>query len=308
MKTIGLIGGQSDLTLLRMQDMIRDRGGSVVWLDNSRYPEHEHLSLEDGATSLNGADMRHVRVWHLRAIFLSFPVFRMPDDHYALFEDWRARYLAHREMYATVSSWLRALCLEGGTVVNPVESLDQHILKPLQLALLRRAGLPVPATLVTNRAADVEAFAAAHADVIYKPVSGGAFCRALMPEDLTPTRLELRRNAPVIFQKRVHGDNIRVCVVGREVVSAAHIHTRALDYRGNEDGFTAVKLPAEVRRMCVQAAKVTGMPYCGMDLIRTFDGSWTLLECNPTPVHLGIEDLLGHPVTERLVSWLWERA
>jgi len=307
-KTLGLIGGRSDPTLSRMRDMIQRRGGSVVWLDSSRFPGHEHLSLEDGETRLNGQLLRHVRIWHLRALFLSFPVFRMPDGRYDLFHDWRARYLAQREMYATVSSWLRALRLDGGIIVNPVESLDQHVLKPLQLALLRRAGLPIPATLVTNRPEDVLAFAETHGEVVYKPVSGGAYCRVLMPEDRTPERLELLRNAPVIFQKRVHGDNVRVCVIGKEVVSAARIHTRAVDYRGNEDGYESVRLPADVRRMCIKAARVTDMPYCGMDLIQAASGEWAMLECNPTPVHLGIEDLLGHPVTERLVDYLWDRA
>jgi len=308
MKTIGLIGGSADPTLLRMAALIRDRGGDVVWLDNARYPEHTSLSLEDGEVRLDGVDVREVKVWHLRALFLSFPVFRMPDGDFNLFQDWRACYLAQREMYATVSSWIRSVTLGGGTVVNPVETLDQHILKPLQLAMLRRAGLPLPVTLVTNRPEDVVAFAAARGRVIYKPVSGGAFCRALGPEDLQPERLELLRNAPVIFQEHIHGDNVRVCVVGNAVVSAAHIRTRALDYRGNEDGFTSLRLPESVRRLCLKAAKVTGMPYCGMDLIRTADDQWYLLECNPTPVHLGIEDLLGHPVTERLVAYLWDRA
>ncbi|MGH3922411.1 MAG: MvdC/MvdD family ATP grasp protein [Pseudonocardiaceae bacterium] len=66
--------------------------------------------------------------------------------------------------------------------------------KPRQLALLRQAGLATPPTLVTNDPAAVRAFAAAHGDLVVKPLAepivweGGGesvvFTRRVAAEDL----------------------------------------------------------------------------------------------------------------------------
>jgi hypothetical protein len=60
-------------------------------------------------------------------------------------------------------------------------------------------------------------------EVIFKPLLGGATTRLLDGPVLA--KLEHVRTAPVIFQQRIVGDDIRVVLVGEEVVSAAAIRT-----------------------------------------------------------------------------------
>lgn len=298
---IGLIGNAADPCIQRLCSMIESRRATPFLVDSSRFPEQTCLSLASWGMTANGRSIEEVKVWHVRGIYTSFPVFKMEDGEYALFKDWRAKYLAGREEYSMISSWIRLLSLWGHAVINPIESFDYHFLKPLHIESLRRQGFPLPQTLVTNDPEQLKAFAEAHARVIYKPVSGGAYCHELQPEDLAPERLELLRNAPVIFQERIEGQNIRAVVVGDSVVSAALIHSQAVDYRGNEEGFESVSLPGWVETMCVKAAHASRMRFAGIDLIRSSRG-YTLLECNPTPVYLGIEQLLGHAISEALVD------
>lgn len=304
---LGLVGSASDPIIQHLIQRIEHRGHTPFLVDSNRFPEDLTLSLAPWGATANGYDLDLVKVWHVRGIFLSLPVYQMEDGEYALFKDWRARYIAGREQYSMMASWLRLLELRGDRVINPVESFDFHFLKPLHIESLRRQGFPVPQTLVSNNPDEVRHFVEAFPSVIYKPVAGGAYCREIAPSDLSPERLELLRNAPVIFQERIHGTNIRAYVVGDRVVSAAAIHTQALDYRGNEEGFEAVTLPHWVETMCVKAAHASKMPYAGIDLIHSPSG-YTLLECNPTPAHLGVELILGHPITDALIDLMVEEA
>lgn len=302
---IGLVGAQEDPIIQHLAGLIVQRGAEPVLLDSNQFPQETTLSITPFGTESNGVCLDDVTVWHVRAVYQGLPVFMMEDREYALFQDWRARYLADREQYSMMVSWLRILALRGNFVLNPVESFDLHFLKPFHIESLRRAGFPVPQTLVSNDQEKVKSFVGAFPSVIYKPVAGGAYCREIRPEDLSSERLELLRNAPVIFQERIEGENIRVYVVGGRVVSASLIHTDALDYRGNEDHFEAITLPTWVEEMCLKAAQLSHMPYSGIDLIRGPRG-YTFLECNPTPVHLGVEVLLGHPISEAIVDLLMQ--
>lgn len=304
---IGLVGSATDPIIQHLCALIERRGLTPFLVDSNRFPEETTISIAPWGPVANGYSLDKIRTWHVRGIYLSLPVFKMEDGEYALFQDWRARYIAGREQYSMMASLLRLLAQRGDRVINPVESFDFHFLKPLHIESLRRQGFPVPQTLVSNNPEEIKHFVEAFPAVIYKPVAGGAYCRQIQPEDLTPERLELLRNAPVIFQERIFGTNVRVYVVGDRVVSASAIHTDALDYRGNEKDFVSITLPKWVEEMCIKAAHASMMPYSGIDLIKSPSG-FVMLECNPTPVHLGVEQILGHPISDALVDYLIEQA
>jgi glutathione synthase/RimK-type ligase-like ATP-grasp enzyme len=124
--------------------------------------------------------------------------------------------------------------------------------------------------------------------------------------------LEAVRAAPVIFQRRIHGDDIRVVLVGEAVVSAVAIRTPEphLDFRDDpvysrgDALYEPVQLPEAVIELCRRAALACGLCFAGLDLKRTPEGEWLFLELNSSPVYLDVELKLGDPISAALAELL----
>jgi hypothetical protein len=208
-----------------------------------------------------------------------------------------------REYGGALSSALRLLEDRGVPVINPRESVGIHALKLLQTHRFREAGLPVARTLVSNDPEQVRAFAAEHAEVIYKPVAGHGYARLLESEDLAGERLELLRNVPVQFQERLVGRSLRVYVLGGEVVGAGRIVSDALDYRTGEHDVERLEDP-EAERMALTAAAAVGLTFSGVDLIQGAEGQLHVLEANPSPMFVVFDRLAGTDVAGALAAHL----
>jgi ribosomal protein S6--L-glutamate ligase len=134
-------------------------------------------------------------------------------------------------------------------------------------------------------------------------LAGGATVREVAAGDLTDDRLTALTLAPVLFQAYVPGIPVRAYVVGRRVVAAAEIHSAELDYRRGEESVVPTRLTALERRAVLAAARVCGMMFAGVDLIRS-DAGFHILECNPSPMFAVFEDKTGLRVAEPLASLL----
>ena len=185
---------------------------------------------------------------------------------------------------------------------NPLGS-DWKLSKPLQLALLEQAGLPVPATIWTNDPDSVRRFADGRR-VAYKPVAGGAATKELGPEDLTDERLGALKGAPVTFQELLAGDNIRVYCLDGRIVATMRVTSESLDYRQNEEVIEQVELPAEILDQCLRAASVLGLRWTGIDLRSDAVGTYRFLELNSSPMFLGFDANAGTNILEALVAAL----
>ncbi len=175
-------------------------------------------------------------------------------------------------------------------VVNRIGGGMSNNSKPYQALLLRRAGLEVPATLVTSDPDAARAFRAEYGDVIYKSASGiRSIVRRLGPDQLA--RLAFLRDGPAQFQAFVPGRNVRVHTVG-DAVFATRIETEAVDYRyahldGLDVAMTPVNLPAAVEDACLRAARDLDLLFAGIDLKETPDGRLRLLRGQSLPgLHL----------------------
>jgi glutathione synthase/RimK-type ligase-like ATP-grasp enzyme len=212
--------------------------------------------------------------------------------------------MGERERQSLLASWLRSATLEGKRVINPIESFDLHYLKPYQLALLRKNSIPVPASLVTNDSRELKEFKEKIGELVYKPVAGGAGCKLMTEKDWTEERLQLLRNAPVLFQEYIKGENIRVYVIDDEIVSSGIVHTQEVDYRGHEEAIEKIKLPKDIENMCIKAMRICGMKFTGIDLKRKPNKESVLIECNPSPMFVGFQEATGDPIDERLADCL----
>lgn len=309
----GIIGPPHDPQVASVAGCLRERGAEPVILDFSRFPARGTLSILDGMPLAPGVGIDGVRRWYIRSMPLPLPFFpksatveMASSDELA--RDWRQAYAGGRERRSFVFSFVAALERGGAFLVNPPATFGQHFLKIEQLRMLRDAAVPVPRTLATNDPAAVIDFArSAGGAIVYKPVAGGALCRRVTADDLRPERLGLLANAPVLFQEEIPGRNLRVYVVAGRVVTSYEIVSTELDYRGAETAVLPAALSDEEHDVSLRAAKACGLVFTGIDIRRRPDGTFALLECNPSPMFTGIERRTRkNPVTRALADLLQE--
>ena len=310
MHAVGIFGREDDPQVARVAEYLRGRGAEPTVISLGDFPARLRLSVWDGAARVGGEALPAASSWYVRSLPMTMPFFDFdPRVEAAGVEElaarWRNLYAAERERQSFITGFVLALGRAGARLVNPPAALDQHFVKLEQLARLRAAGLPVPRTLATNDPEEVLRFHAEAGPLVYKPLAGGALCRRVGAEDLEGARLKALARAPVLFQEEVRGRNLRAYVVGGRVVAAYEILSDEVDYRGSETGLTEVDLSGEEEDAAVRAAGACGMSFTGLDLKRREDGTFALLECNPSPMFAGIERWTKRaPVTAALAELL----
>jgi len=308
---VGVVGAENEIHTRHIAELLRNKGIEVLIIDTIKYPHSATLSLLDNQTLYNGENIDDIKSFYIRAVFYSLPPYDLEEVRRGEpieWDGWYVRYASERERQSHLTSWLRSLPMRGIKVVNPVETFDLHYLKPYQLFLLRKNKFPIPKTLVTNNPRILKEFKQAVGEVVYKPVAGGASCKLMCEEDWRKDRLQLLRNAPVIFQEYIKGEDIRVFVLEDKVISSAIIYTDEVDFRGKEKEIKKIELPSWVKNMCVKAAKICGMVFTGIDLKRKSDTDYFILECNPSPMFLGFQFYTQDPIDEYLANYLIKKA
>ncbi len=308
---IGIVGAENEAHSLHMKNLLENKGAKTLIIDTVKFPDEATLSVFPQKTTYQGKQIDDINVYYVRSVFFSYPPYDLEErgkEKELDMHNWYVEYMAERERQSHLSSWLSILSLRGKVIINPVASFDLHYLKNYQIHLLKNSGIPVPATLVTNDKEDLKEFMKKFKRLVYKPVAGGASCRRLEKNDLTKEKLARLKNAPVLFQEEIVGDNIRVYVLDNKVISANIIYTDEVDFRGHEKAFEHIELPDEVKKMCIKAVKVCGMKFSGIDLKRDLKGGYFLIECNPSPMFLGIVKATGDPIDVLLADYLIKAA
>ncbi|MDQ3956878.1 MAG: hypothetical protein M3273_00995 [Actinomycetota bacterium] len=299
-----LIGSPLDAHVDAIATGLRERGVDAVVVDTLSFPDEVRISLGDRIDSIEveGRPLGRPAALYLRDIYvhpLSFGV----DADAEMEQDWRRTLVAFREKGQMLIPLLARWCEMGVPMYNP-PSHDWRHSKAFQIAVLGRAGLPVPETVWTNDPDTVRRFAQGRR-VIYKPVAGGAATRELGPEDLTEERLRALSGAPVTFQELLAGDeNFRVYCIDGDVVACLRVVSKTLDFRQNEELIEETTLPPEVLEQCLKAAELVGMRWTGIDLRPGADGTLRFLELNSSPMFLGFDHRAGTKVLDAVVARL----
>ncbi|MFO0724426.1 MAG: ATP-grasp domain-containing protein [Myxococcota bacterium] len=304
MSRLGIIADQTDLIARHLARVASDRGHSTTFLPlDGPVP----IAYDGEGWLIGGADP---------AEFDGFFVRRYPAPTAKLFEDsatpagaliWEAaKQQLERSQLATSCLW--DLERQKKRFVNPPSVTAGLDMKPLQLAMLRQAGVPLPRTLITNFPPAVRAFERDLPEVVAKPLSGGAEARLLgAVDDQTLAGIQ---DSPTIFQERIAGADIRVTVVDEEILSAVEIASSTLDYRSGaayragQAEYRPHALPGEIAELCRRVVRCLGHILSGIDLKLQPDGSYVVLEANSGPVYLDIEMKTHAPITEAIVRYL----
>ena len=293
-----LVGSRDDAHVSELARRVQEEGVEALVVDTLTFPQETRLGLTEGleGITLDGRRLERPGAIYLRG-YHAHPLAFGVDAREAMDEDWRTTLVAFREKLTLLAGLVGRWEAMGVPVYNPLTT-DWRMPKPVQLALLAHAGLPVPETLWTNDPEAVRRFAAGRR-VAYKPVEGGASTQELGPEDLTDARLAALEAAPVTFQELMPGEDVRVYVLDGELIASLRIVSRGLDFRQNEELIESFELPPDVARQCLRATEVVGLRWTGMDLKRDAHGTLRFLELNASPMFLGFDaragtDILGH--------------
>jgi glutathione synthase/RimK-type ligase-like ATP-grasp enzyme len=306
---IGIFGTAKDPQCHAIAREAKALGADNVFIDSSAFEKGLPLRFEGGSTYYRNVCLDDLCGYYLRAIPSAYAPAVQKDEELVLYKDWFEHYMRTRERATYYLAWLLKLQHDGKVLVNPPHAGTVLQYKPYQLHVLERLGAQVPRTLITNDPEAVRTFYGQVKDVIYKPVTGGAITQTLNEESLA--RLELIKAAPVIFQERAPGDDLRVMLVGDEIVSCVAIETpdQHLDFRadpvysGGAAKYREVTLPEPVQELCRKAARACELRFAGID-IKHVPGTdrWVFLELNSSPIYLDVELKLGHPISKAIAK------
>ncbi|MDQ2050456.1 ATP-grasp domain-containing protein [Natronolimnohabitans sp. A-GB9] len=307
-----LLGPRSDPQLEAVEHELETRGVETVVWNADNWPGDGKLSFHQTnedvrvAASDTVVDGSSVHTAYLR----NFALNPRLSEYESQLENRPFSLLNQlREYQAVLESMLYDLQRRGVRMINPLESQDVHKRKPWQLSRLADAGVPVPETLTTTDPDAARAFVDRLEDVVYKPVSGGGHAAPVTAADLTADRLSLLTNAPVQFQERIDGDDLRIFVVNGEIVAAARIVADELDYRTTDHDVERIDhstLDSDIADAAVQATDCLGLAFSGVDVVDGGD-RFRVLEANPSPMFATFDEQAGTDVAGALADLLADR-
>jgi glutathione synthase/RimK-type ligase-like ATP-grasp enzyme len=292
---------------------IQRRGLSYIRFNTEDFPlnavssvgeNHSSIRLEKSSKEIPLDEVESV--WYRRPI----PP-RFTDD----LEPGAKDFIAHESRDFLLGIWRGLKC----QWINHPDQLRLAGSKVEQLSRMRKMGLKVPRTVITNDPITAsEFFSANNGKVIAKPVStnhgeiGGHefILYTNLVSNKSLAHLETVRYSPVIFQERVEKiSDIRVTVVGTRVF-ATEIHSQSLasaqlDWRRNalDLRHTAFKLPDNVEDQCLKLVRSYGLIFGTIDLVRTLT-DYVFLELNPNGQWAWIEIMTGQPISKHLINSL----
>jgi ribosomal protein S6--L-glutamate ligase len=203
--------------------------------------------------------------------------------------------------------------MKGVPVVNGSTAIMQTRNKLRCLQLMTRYDIDIPRTVIIRRpdelAGAVEIVGGF--PVILKLLSGTQGIGVMLAENMGTIESTIDTlwslGQDILIQECVKesvGRDVRVIVVGGEVVAAMRRQARIGEFRSNihRGGIgTAVKLPDEYERIAKAAAKIVGLHVAGVDLLESHRGP-KVIEVNSSPGLEGIEAATGINVARSIVE------
>lgn len=300
MTEVVLLGPRDAPEIRKLASRLGER--SVI-VDTETFPEGGELSIGseiviNGRPVTGACYFTHFLIEHP---FLMAEYYELDDCSVeTLFE--------YLEKYALLTSLLRIENTRGKLLINPPDAYYLHHIKPYQLRELDRYDIPTPRSIsTTDPATATEYFG--RDQVVRKPLSGH-----LTAELVDPATQEELQRPMYTYQEYVSGEDIRVYVLGGTVIGAYRVETRGMpeatiDYRGYESKITRVDLNSEQRCICEQVADLLEVRFCAIDCKlpppETTKESIVVLECNPNPGFVAVEESVGtDEITETLLEYI----
>lgn len=212
---------------------------------------------------------------------------------------------------------LHGLKLLGIPVYNDARAIEKSVDKAMTSFMLRRAGLPTPATWVLHDREQAEEIAKNQLQqgyfLISKPLFGsqGEGIRRI---EKSTDLMWLTSSRGIFYLQRFvecSGDgfsDIRVFVVNDRAVAA--MRRRGISWLNNVARGASCEALSRIddtlAKLAVAAVRLLRMDYGGVDIMETRDG-YCVIEVNSVPAWKGLQSVCEIDVAERLVGDLSQR-
>jgi tetrahydromethanopterin:alpha-L-glutamate ligase len=212
---------------------------------------------------------------------------------------------------------LHALREAGVPVFNDGRAIERSVDKSMTSFLLHRAGVPTPATWVTESERDarfvVMRETSANRELVIKPLFGSqgiGLKRLAGVADLPPAG---EYNQVFYLQRFIdmgegRWHDWRIFVAGHRVVAA--MIRRGVSWINNvAQGARceSVQADAELAHLSETASRALALDYAGVDIIRGPDGSAQVVEVNSCPAWKGLQEVCDVDIAQALVDDLLVR-
>ncbi len=218
---------------------------------------------------------------------------------------------------------LRQLEMNGTSVVNTPQAIQNAANKYHSTCLLAQANLPVPQTRAVQSTEGALNALAEFGDAVIKPVfgykgigivrikDGTAFHpnNEPRPEPIEQLIDELIREKEMLYIQEFitnPGRDIRAFVVNGSVIGAIYRTAADGSWLNNlSQGGTAARcvLSQEQEEICIRAAETIGTVFAGVDIIEGPNGP-VILEVNGTPSGAGIYEAWGINAAEQIIDYV----
>ena len=211
---------------------------------------------------------------------------------------------------------IRHFSLMGIPVVNDLDSIRLTKNKFLTLQALAKARIPVLHTVFVNSAKGFhEALIRLGGyPVVIKQVSSRQGEGVILVEknvnEQAVTHKHLDKRKGLLVQRFIPPtgrQDIRVLVVGRNIVGAMELHPKKGDFRANYHLSKESRprdLTPELTRIALKASNAVGLEISGVDLIVDTNGRVSVIEVNYSPGFKGLEAATGLDIAGRIVGYV----
>jgi RimK family alpha-L-glutamate ligase len=205
---------------------------------------------------------------------------------------------------------LHRLEAAGVRVMNRPASLERTVDKYYTSSLLASSGLPTPRTVVTEGFDEaMEAFRE-FGDVVVKPLfgAGGRGIARISDADVayrTFRVLAMTRSIFYIQEFIPHGDyDLRGLVIGDRVVAAMRRWSEGWRHNVSQGARPEPHaMDEEATDLCLEASRLLGTDYAGIDLLRTPHG-YTVVEVNSIPGWSGLQRTTEIDIAQEIADHL----
>jgi len=191
-------------------------------------------------------------------------------------------------------------------VNNPLKQYKTNF-KSYQLLLARNLGFSIPNTIMTNNSQDILPHFENEGRMIYKQLgwtmfpNGDVIFTSEVKKEQVIDQPDDIRLTPGIFQEYIEKDyELRVTVVGEEIfavkINSQQQQRTVIDWRHDQlsDMYEGYELSEELKQKLIEFNFKAGIEFGAYDLIKTKDGRYIFLECNPSGQWLWLEEKLNH--------------
>ena len=197
-------------------------------------------------------------------------------------------------------------------VVNNVRSIERSVDKGMTSFLLSLQGIPTPKTFISSDLHYIheklrEGLNSGSTYVV-KPLFGSQGLGLQWIRSMREFIDYEHMNGVMYLQEHIHsghgvGVDFRVFVVGGQIVSSMkRIGTSWISNVAHGARVEPVVLDSSVEEMAVEAVRVVGMEYAGVDLIRDTQGKFWVTEVNSVPAWKGLQPTTSKVIVDSIVD------